>query len=39
VLADGRLVELDDPATLLGRDSEFRRMWETQQLADVWTAR
>jgi ATP-binding cassette subfamily B protein len=39
VLADGRLVELDDPATLLTRDSEFRTMWETQQAADVWTAR
>jgi ABC-type multidrug transport system fused ATPase/permease subunit len=39
VLADGRLVELADPATLLARDSEFRRMWETQQAADVWSAR
>jgi len=31
VVADGRVVELADPATLLARDSTFRRMWETQQ--------
>jgi ABC-type multidrug transport system fused ATPase/permease subunit len=38
VLQDGRLVELGDPATLLARDSQFRRMLTTQQVAaDVRT--
>ena len=32
VLVDGRLVELAEPATLLGRDSTFRRMWDTQHV-------
>lgn len=28
VIGDGRLLEWDDPRTLLKRDSEFKRLWD-----------